>query len=207
MRFCAAVVFVMATPLVAAGVRLGPRKTFCGISVRAPQGYHVEQFVPENSDVPCAIGMKPTGWNEDPSEDAQEDGDYAITLDVYAGSFDEAAERAGFIRVKRIRVTPEDGSPIWPSLRYRDDDWVTMGAMSILNRAQAIQQPSWTGLTGEETCTFYRRHGGHAGMGKVVVAAIVSRTKPTIAVIMSSGALQSDQARAVIQTVQILPRR
>jgi hypothetical protein len=151
--------------------------------------------------------MKPKGWNEDPSDDAQEDGDYAITLDVLAENLEEARKRVGFIRVKTIRVVSVDGSPTWPSRKYRDDDWVTMGAQSILNRAQPIQRPTWRGLIGEETCTFYQRHGGHAGMGNVVVAAIVSRRKPPIAVILSSGALQSDQARAVIRTIQILRRR
>ncbi len=202
MRFCAAVLLVMATPLVAAGVRLGPRKTFCGISVRAPRGYIVEQYDDHGH---CGIGMKPNGWNEDPSEDAQEDGDYAITLDIAAENLEDAARDAGIFQVKSIRVETDDGKT-WPTRFYRDDEWVTMG-VSGFGLVQPIERKSWTGLIGGLLRTFYHRHGGHSGMGEIVVAAVVSRQKPPIAVIMHSGALQADQARAVIQAVQILPRR
>jgi hypothetical protein len=202
MRIAVMLLLSIATPLAAAGVRLGPRHDLCGISVRAPRGYVVEKYDDHGH---CGIGMKPKGWNEDPSDDAQEDGDYAITLDLAAENFEEAADQAGFLRVKSIRAALDDGTT-WPSPDYGDDEWVTMGNSPVFSRAQPIEQKSWTGLIGELTTTFYHRHGGHSGMGPIAIASIVSRGRPPVAVIVRGGALQSDAVRAVVRSIRIRRR-
>jgi hypothetical protein len=211
-RAAALLLLLIAAPMPAANVQLAQRRSACGISFRAPSGWIVETYR-DADDIPCAIGMKPKGWNEDP-EDLTDIGDYAITLDATRDDFDEAAERAGFLRVKRLRgsIDPNDYSPPWPSLHYKDDDWVTMGRMSILNTAAPIQSASWTGLMGEVTQGYSRRRpdggsGGNGGMGNVVMASIVSRSKPAAAVIITGGPLQDDAVRAVIRTIQFRRRR
>jgi hypothetical protein len=211
-RFTALLLLLIAAPLHAASVRLEPRRSACGISFRAPRGWIVETYR-DSDDIPCAVGLKPKGWNEDP-EVLTDIGDYAITLDVTRDDFDEAAERAGFLRVKRLRdpVGPNDGSPPWPPLHYKDDDWVTMGRMAILNTANPIHSASWTGLLGEITRGYSWRRpdggsGGNAGMGNVVLASLVSRSKPSAAVIITGGPLQDDAVRAVIRTIQFRRRR
>jgi hypothetical protein len=211
-RVTALLLLFIAMPLPAANVRLAPRRNACGISFRAPRGWIVETFR-DADDIPCAIGMKPRGWNEDP-EDPTDIGDYAITLDVTGDDFDEAAERAGFLRVKRLRgpVDPKDDSPPWPPLGYKDDDWVTMGRMALLNTASPIHSASWSGLMGEITRGYSRRRpdggsGGNGGMGNVVLASVISRSKPAAAVIIRGGPLQDDAVRAVIRTIQFRRRR
>jgi hypothetical protein len=208
----ALLLLLLAAPMYAAKVHLAPRRSACGITFRAPRGWIVETYR-DSPDIPCAVGLKPKGWNEDP-EVLTDIGDYAITLDVTRDDFDEAAERAGFLRVKRLRfhVEPNDGSPLWPPLHYKDDDWVTMGRMSILNTATSIHSESWTGLTGEITRGYSRRRpdggsGGNGGMGNVVLASLVCRSKPSAAVIITGGPLQDDAVRAVIRTIQFRRRR
>jgi hypothetical protein len=211
MRLCAAVLLVIATPLAAASVRLGPRRSFCGISVRAPRGYSVEKFVPENSDVHCAIGMKPPKWNEDKSDDAVDLGPYELTLLVTADDFEDAAHRALFDRAGDMRKTDEpprpDDPPPYPPLSYKDDDWLTSGRMGLLNRAKTIESSSWTGLTGFITRGFSHPRGGNAGIGDVLVASLTSRKKPYISVVISTSGIDYDEGNAIIRAIQIIRRR
>jgi hypothetical protein len=211
-RFAALLIFLLAAPLHGANVHLATRRSACGVSFRAPRGWIVETYE-ESDDIPCAIGLKPAGWNEDP-DDLTDVGDYAITLDVTRDDFEQAADRAGFLRVKSLRgpIDANDDSPPWPSAGYRDDDWVAMGRMARLNRATEIHSEFWTGLIGEITRGYSVRRpdgpsGGNGGLGDVVLASVVSRRKPPAAVIVRGGPLQDDAVRAVVRTIQFLRRR
>ena len=210
MKFSGVLLLAIAMPLAAAGVRLGPKRTMCGISFRAPRGYAVEKFVPEDSDVRCAIGMKPRGWNDDKSEDAIDFGAYAITMFVTADDFEDAARRGQFSRAGDMRKTDEpphpDDPPPYPPLSYKDDDWVTSGRMGLLGLATRIERPSWVGLIGNVTRGYSHPQGGHAGMGDVVAASLTSRTEPFVSVVISSSGV-NDETRAVVGTIQIHRRR
>jgi hypothetical protein len=201
-RGASLLLLLFVVPLTAANVRLAKRRIACGVSFRAPRGWIVKTYQ-DGDDIPCAVGMKPPTWNGDPTDDIDR-GDYAITLQITADDFEDAAARAGFLRVKTLRaqLAPGDETPPWPPLAYRDDDWVTMGRMAILNSALPIRSLAWTGLMGERTRGYSHRTGGNAGMGNVVMAFVVSRTKPFVAVVITGGPLDG-VVRAVVPTIQI----
>ncbi len=206
-RGASLLLLLFVVPLTAANVRLAKRRVACGVSFRAPRGWIIETYR-DSEDVPCAVGMKPPTWNDDPTDDTDY-GDYAITLQITTDDFEDAAARAGFRRVRALREppVPGDDTPPWPPLAYGDDDWVTTGRMAILNRAALIQSSAWTGLMGERTRGYSHRSGGNAGMGNVVIAAVVSRAKPSVAVIISGGPLEDGAVRAVVPTIQIYRKR
>jgi hypothetical protein len=141
-RVAALLLLLIASALPAANVRLAPRRNACGISFRAPRGWIVETYR-DSDEIPCAIGMKPPGWDEDPEDRV---GDYAITLDITRDDFDEAADRVGLIQVKTFRSEIEGEKEPWPPLRYGDDDWVTFDRFTHVVRAIPIESAAWTGL-------------------------------------------------------------
>lgn len=205
-----ALLLLIAAPLSAANVHMAPRRSACGISFRVPRGWIVETYR-DADDIPCAVGLKPPGWNEDPDDDADV-GDYAITLQVTKDNFDEAAERAGFRQVKTFRSEVEGQKEPWPPLRFRDDDWVAMDRFSHVIRALPIESAAWNGLMADVLTGLSRRHpdggsGGNAGIGNIVVASIVSHTRPSAAVVLRGGPRQDDAVRAVVRTIQFRRRR
>jgi len=191
-RIAVLLLLLITAPLPAATVRLAPRRSACGISFRAPRGWIVETYRDSN-EIPCAIGMKPPGWNEDPRDVIT---DYAITLDVTRDDFDEAAERAGFEQVKTFRSEVDGQKEPWQPLRFRDDDWVTYDRFTHPVKALPIASPSWTGLMG--TVLTNR-------IGNVVLASVVSRTQRRSVVV--KGARHDDIVRAVVLTIQFRRRR
>jgi hypothetical protein len=191
-RVAALLLLMVAAPIHAANVRLAPRRKACGISFRAPRGWIVETYR-DSDEIPCAIGMKPHGWNEDPEDRA---GDYAITLDVTRDDFEEAAERAGFVQVKTFRSEIEGEKEPWPPLRYGDDDWVRFDRFTHVVRAMPIESAVWTGLIADVLT---------ARIGNVVDAFVVSRTERRFSVGIR-GARNDDAVRAVIRTIQFRRR-
>jgi hypothetical protein len=188
----AALLLFTAMPLLAATTPLAPRRSACGISFRAPRGWIVETYR-DSDEIPCAIGLKPPGWNEDPEDRF---GDYAITLDVTRDDFAQAADRAGLVQVKTFRSELDGENETWPSSRFGDDDWVTNDWFGHIIRAAPIHSASWTGLMAD---VFTKR------IGIIVIASVVSRTKSRTSVIVR-GKRNDAAARAVIRTIQFRRR-
>jgi hypothetical protein len=191
-RIAALLLLLIASALPAANVRLAPRRNACGISFRAPRGWIVETYH-DSDEIPCAIGMKPKGWNEDPEDRV---GDYAVTLDVTRDDFDQAADRAGLVQVKTFRSELDGENETWPSSRFGDDDWVTNDWFGHIIRAAPIHSASWTGLMAD---VFTKR------IGIIVIASVVSRTKSRTSAIVR-GVRNDDAVRAVIRTIQFRRR-
>jgi hypothetical protein len=212
MKFFAVLLLTIGLPLTASGVRLGPKRTMCGITFRAPRSWTVEKFTPahDDDDIRCAIGLKPRGWNENKSDNAIDLGPYAVTMLVTTDNFQDAARRAQFSRAGDMRKTDEpprpDDPPPYPPLSYKDDDWLTSGRMGFLHGAERIEGPSWTGLIGSIMRGYSHPQGGNAGIGDVIVASLTSRGAPFISVVIGSSGVSDDAARAVVRTIQIRRR-
>ncbi len=108
------------------------------------------------SDSSCAVGLRSETWEAAAEHSPYDIPEFAIYVEVFAGSLDDACEKTFICR---------DDHGAW---------WIE-GRMGTRDGAASISSTAWHGVRGVSETGRYWKEGGYAGPAKAFVALLDSR--------------------------------